>query len=128
MINMSTDIFQSRRNYNEDCRWWTRNENDMADESELVMKRVASGSFCAKEMSPIQLMEVNLGNSFRIDSTHTTIKSPDNLEGMKADDLVEYQGEIWIVDDIQKSKAKLQNTYYAADKNCSHFWYIALRK
>ena len=51
-----------------------------------------------------------------------------NLENIKADDLVEYQGELWRVDDIQKSKAKIQNTLYAYDRNCSHFWYLSLRK
>ena len=125
---MSVDIFQSRRNYNEFCRWWSRNESDDIEPNELAMKRVASGSFCAKEMSPIQLMNTNLGGTFRIDSTHTTIKSPDNLDGIKADDLVEYQGELWMVDDIQKSKARMQGTYYGNDRNCSHFWYISLRK
>lgn len=125
---MSFDLFQSRRNYNERCKWWSRNEDDEHESNELISKRVASGTFCAKEMSAIQLMNMNLGGSFRIDSTHTTIKSPDNLEGIKADDLVEYQGELWRVDDIQKSKARMQNTYYASDSKCSHFWYISLRK
>lgn len=126
---MATDIFQSRRNYNEYCRWWTRNENDdEIDESELKMNRTATGSFCAKEMSPIQLNAMNLGGVFRIDGTHTTIKSPDDLGNIKVDDYIEYQGEIWRVDDVQQTKAKLQNTYYADNKNCSHFWYIALRK
>ena len=125
---MSFDLFQSRRNYNEHCRWWSRNEDDEHESNELISKRVANGTFCAKEMSAIQLMNMNLGGSFRIDSTHTTIKSPDNLEGIKADDLVEYPGELWRVDDIQKSKARMQNTYYANDSKCSHFWYISLRK
>ena len=125
---MSIDIFQSRRNYNEICRWWSRNENDEYSTNELISKRIESGSFCAKEVSPIQLMNTSLSGVFRIDSTHTTIKSPDNLENIKADDLVEYQGELWRVDDIQKSKAKIQNTLYAYDRNCSHFWYLSLRK
>ena len=127
-VRMPIDIFQSRRNYNETCRWWSRIEEDENTSDELISKRVASGTFCAKEMSPMQLMNMNLDGVFRIDSTHTTIKSPDNLEGVKADDLVEYQGEMWRVDDIQKSKAKMQNTLYASDRNCSHFWYVSLRK
>lgn len=125
---MAIDIFQSRRNYNEPCKWWARNESDEHEPNELVSKRVPNGTFMAKEMSPMQLMNMNLGGAFRIDSTHTTIKSTDNLEEMKGDDLVEYQGELWRVDDIQKSKAKIQNTWYANDKHCSHFWYVSLRK
>lgn len=127
------DNFQSRRGYEESCRWWSRNENDDISADEIRFKRVASGSFDAREMTAEQLMNLNLGGVFRIDSTHVTIKTPDDLstlndDVMKGDVIVEYQGEIWMVDNVQKSKAKLQNTQYANDKDCSHFWYLELRK
>lgn len=125
---MSIDIFQSRRNYNEPCRWWSRNESDDNEPNELISKRVPTGTFMAKEMSPMQLMNMNLGGTFRIDSTHTTIKTTDDLEGIKSDDLIEYQNDLWRIDDVQKSKAKMQNTWYANDRHCSHYWYISLRK
>lgn len=125
---MGIDIFQSRRNFNERCRWWSRNEDDRYEPSDLISKRVASGQFWAKEMSAMQLMNTNLGNAFRIDSEHTTIKTPDDLDGIKADDIVEYQGDLWRVDDVQKTKARMQNTQYAEDRKCSHFWYISLRR
>ena len=125
---MSIDLFQSRRNYNELCRWWSRNEDDEYESNELVIKRVATGQFCAKEVNAEQLMKSNLAGVFRIDSSHVTIKSPDDLRDIKVDDLVEYQDEIWMVENVQKSKAKIQNTQYAGDKNCSHFWFLELRK
>lgn len=125
---MGFDLFQSRRNYNERCKWWSRNEAEENTPDELIMKRVPSGQFYAKEMNAEQLMKLNLGGVFRIDSTHVTIKSPDDLDNIKGDDIVLYQGEKWMVVSVQKTKAKLQQTEFAADKNCSHFWYIELRK
>lgn len=125
---MSIDIFQSRRNYNEPCRWWSRNEDEQYEESSLIMKRVPSGIFCAKEENPENLRNNVIAGSFMFDSSHTIIKTPDNIMGIKNNDLVEYQGECWIVANVQKSKAKMQNTQYANDRKCSHYWYLELRK
>lgn len=125
---MSIDIFQSRRDYNEPCKWWSRNETDDYESDEMIMKRVPTSIFWAKEISPEVMQDAIVGGSFRFDKTTVTIKSPDNLWGIKNDDLILYQGEKWIVDSVQKVKAKKQNSLFAADRNCSHYWYIELRK
>lgn len=125
---MSIDIFQSRRNYNELCRWWSRSEDDAYSDNTLIMKRVPTGTFMAKEVSPEQIQDVVIANSFMFEKNSITLKSPDNLIGIKCDDLVEYQDEMWIVSNVQKSKAKIQNTQYALSRNCSHYWYLELRK
>lgn len=127
---MSIDIFQSRRNYNEPCKWWSRNEDndDEYEDDDLIMKRVATGTFMAKEVAPEQIQDIVVANSFMFEKNMITIKSPDNLMGIKSKDLVEFQGEKWIVVNVQKSKAKIQNTQYAANRNCSHYWYLELRK
>ena len=130
---MPIDISQSRRDYNHLCRWWVRDERDQFTSDELVYKRTPSGGFWAKEVSPEQLRNNVIGGTFMFDSSHVTIKSPDNLfalqeETAKNECLVEYDGELWIVVSIQKSKHKRGNTMFASDKNCSHFWYIELRK
>lgn len=125
---MSFDLFQSRRNYNEPCRWWSRSEDDRYEDGELIMKRVPTGTFMAKEVAPEQLKDTVIAYSFMFEQGTITIKSPDNLMGIKSKDLVEFQGEKWIVVNVQKSKAKIQNTQYAANRNCSHYWYLELRK
>lgn len=125
---MSIDIFQSRRNYNEPCRWWSRNENDDYEDDDLIMKRVPTGTFMAKEVSPEQIQDTVVANTFMFEKNMITIKSPDNLFGIKSKDLIEFQGEKWIVVNVQKSKAKLQNTQYASNRYCSHFWFLELRK
>lgn len=125
---MSIDLYNSRSTYNEKCRWWHRDENDEIETDELVIKRIASGSFMAKEVSPRRTENIEVGGVFRFEKDNITIKSPDNLTGIASEDLVEFRGEMWRVVDVQKSKARNQNTYFAKEKNCSHYWYLELRK
>lgn len=125
---MGMDLFQSRRNYNEPCRWWTRREEDGYDSDEIIMQRVPSGKFDAKEVTAEQNQHNIIGDTFMVDRTSVTIKTPDDVYGLKDNDLVEYQGEKWLVQSVQKGKFRSQSTLFATDKNCSHFWYIELRK
>lgn len=125
---VGVDLFQSRRNYNERCRWWSRNEDDINIASDLIMKRIPTGYFMAKEISPERIEDVRLADSFLFQKNSIQIQSPDNLEDIKVNDLVEFQEEKWIVANVQKRKAKIQNTQYSSDRNCSHFWILELRK
>lgn len=125
---MSFDLFQSRANYNELCKWWSRNEKDAYDSDSLIMKRIPSGQFVAKEVTPQTWQDSGIGNDFQYDRSLVTIKSPDDLSNIKNKDLVEYQGSKWIVVSVQKSKSKMQNTLFAEDRHCSHYWYLELRK
>jgi hypothetical protein len=124
---MSFDLFQSRRNYNIPCKWWSRNDSDDFSSETLVMKRIPSGTFMAKEVSPEMERDNPIANSWLLQRSGTTIKTPDNIMGIKSQDLVFYEDELWIVVSVQKIKAKMQQTHFASDKNCSHYWYIELR-
>lgn len=125
---MPIDIYQSRATYHEKCRWWHRNENEDLDTDEMIMKRVPSGSFHAKEVAPIRTQNFNVGGALRFEKDLITIKSPDNLIDIESEDLVEFRGELWRVMSVQRSKARNQNTFFGSDKNCSHYWYLELRK
>lgn len=125
---MGFDLMQSRHNYNVCCQWWSRKQYADIEEDELVYNRVPSGHFYAKEVSAEANSNNAIAGVFMTEKTGVTIKSPDNLENIRSKDLVEYQGEKWIVVSVQKSKAKIQRTYFASDKNCSHYWYLELRK
>ena len=122
------DLAQSRRDYNEYCRFWTRNEDDKYEPDELVYKRIPSGSFWSKEVSPENTRNNVVGGTFMFDSTHITLKTPDNCEKLKSEDLVEFRDELWIVVSVQKSKARTGNRMFVKDQYCSHYWYIELRK
>ena len=125
---MPVDLFNSRATYNEKCRWWHRNENDEIDTDELVMKSIPSGSFLAKEVSPKRTQDIQVGGVFTFEKDTITIKSPDNLSDITTKDLVEFRGELWRVVTVQRSKARNQNTYFGRESNCSHYWYLELRK
>ena len=125
---MNIDIYQSRRLYNEICRWWSHDERDQFPSNEIVFKREPTGYFWAKEENAEQNRGNVVGGVFLLDSSRITIKSPDNLDKIQSEDLVEYRGELWIVVSVQKTKARIQQTMFANDKYCSHFWYVELRK
>ena len=125
---MGYDKNQSHSGYNELGRWWHRNENDEIDTDEIIIRRICSGSFWAKEVTPKRTEDTQVGGVFMFERDTITIKTPDNLEGMASKDLVEFRGEIWRVNNVQRSKARNQQTFFGKDKNCSHFWYLELRK
>ena len=125
---MAFDLFQSRRNYNEPCKWWSRNESDDYDEDVYVYKRIPTGTFFAKEVNAETDDNNIIGGIFMIDRDSVTIVSPDNLDGIKDRDWVEYQGNIWRVDSVQKRKARMQNSEFVSDRNVSHYWYLSLIK
>jgi len=122
------DKCQSHAGYNEKGRWWHRNENDEIETDELIMERVPSGSFWAKEVTPKRTENVQVGGVFVFEKDTITIKSPDNLSQIASEDLVEFRGEKWRVNNVQRSKAKNQYTFFGKDMNCSHYWYLELRK
>lgn len=123
------DIYNSRATYNEKCSWWSRNEtDDEIDLDELVMLRIPTGSFRAKEVSPLRKQDAQIGGVFEIEKHLITIKSPDNLSNISEKDLVKFRDEFWRVVSVQRSKARNQNTFFGKDKNCSHYWYLELSK
>ena len=122
------DLFQSRRNYNEPCKWWSRNESEDNSSDELIMKRIPTGTFMAKEITAENFQNTQIGNTFMFDRTNITIQTPDDVYGIKNNDLVLYQDEKWIVINVSKRKARMQQSQFASDRYCSHYWYIELRK
>lgn len=132
---MSFDLFQTRRNMNEECRWWTRNESDDIEEDELVYKRVPRGFFYAKEVNAEVQDDNVIGGVFMTDKTSVTIMSSDDLSDLYNDKqdirnrvLVEYQGEYWRADNVQKRKARIQNTEFGKSSEVSYYWYLSLIK
>ena len=132
---MSFDLFQSRRNQNEECRWWSRNESEEFEEDELIYKRVPRGYFYAKEVNPEVQDDNIIAGVFATDKTSVTIMSSDDLSDLYNENqnignrtLVEYQDKIWRVDSVQKRKARIQNTEFGKVEQASHYWYLSLIK
>ena len=127
---MGFDIVQSRNGYNERCKWWSRKQidNEEVFDNELVYKRIPDGMFMAKEVNAVTDVNNVLQGVVMVKRTNVTLKSADDLSGLSSEDIVEYDGEIWFVTSVQRSKARMQNTYFAKDRYCSHYWYLELRK
>lgn len=125
---MAIDLRQSRRTHHLFCRWWKRNEDDQYTPDELIYKRVPTGRFWAEEVSPVQDRDNIVGGVFNFDSMHVTLESPDDCSMLESKDLVEYQGEKWIVVSVQRSKARVNSTIFLKEKYCPHYWYIELRQ
>ena len=125
---MAYDKNQSHSTYNKVCYWWHRKEDDVNEPDEIITQRVASGSFYAKEVAPLRNQDIQIGGVFMFEKDAVTLKTPDNVIGLSSEDLVKWDGELWRVVTTQRSKARIQNTFFAKDKKCSHFWYIELRK
>jgi hypothetical protein len=132
---MGFDLFQSRRNQNEFCRWWSRNESSDYEEDVLIYKQIPSGSFYAKEISAEVQDDNIVAGVFFAEKNSITIMSSDDLtslfnskQDIRNKVLVEYQNEIWRVDNVQKRKARIQNSEFGRVNNISHYWYLSLIK
>ena len=90
---MGFDFTQNRRNCNEFCKWWSRNEGDENLADEIIMKRIPTGQFWAEEITGETVQNTQVGNTFMFDRFNVTIRSPDNILGIKNNDLVLYQEE-----------------------------------
>ena len=133
----------SRRDCHELCKWWSRNENDIlnvpsdvpinADEQvipddALIMKRPPNGTFWAKELTSEVYDNGTIGDSFMFDRSTVTIRTPDNVIGLKNNCIVEYQGEKWFVVSVQRKNIRNGMTEFAPENSVPHFFYIQLRR
>lgn len=60
----------------------------------------ASGVFYSKDIIPLTLVTQRIGNKVIGQRWEVTIETMDNLQGLEADDWVEYGGEFYRVDKI----------------------------
>ena len=125
---MLTITDNPRNSYNLKCKYWTRRKDEEDFSDELIMKRVADGMFFAKEVSPETLSDETIGDSFLFDKTTLTIKSPNNLEKLKNDDIITIEDEKWLVVRAQCTISRSQNSLFLKRNKHSRYWYIELRK
>lgn len=117
----------SRRDCHEFCSWWARNEGDEYTDDELIMKREPSGTFYAKEYSPEYYDNNMHAGAFMSDRTTVTIRTPDDITGIKQNCIVKYQGKKWIVVSVQRKNVRNGMTEFALEDDVPHFYYLQLR-
>ena len=105
------DIYASRRCNYEYCRFWVRDGDSSVPDSTLVHSKKPDGCFYATEENPESLQDSILSDSFMFDENFVVISSTDSVEGISAEDLVEYDGRVWIVQGVQKYKIKKRSEF-----------------
>ena len=119
MINLDN----SRRSYNIKCKWWN-SKVSWNDLQKLDFKEQATGIFYAREHQGASKTEQFDNDLIRIDMQNTTIETQDNINGLTHDCICEYNGQYWIVDNIQ---SKMINKRSEFDKRPAKISWISLR-
>lgn len=114
----------SRRTYNCRCRYWKVDDDNYKDLSKLLHKKKASGIFFAKESVETRKEETEDAGITEIDYQHATIESVDDLSDLAHKDLVEYLGQLWVVESIQFKIINKTTEFY---NRPIKIWWVNLR-
>lgn len=120
---MSINLNNSRRSYNIRCRWW-KSDIKWSDLQKLIHENKPAGIFYAREHQPSNKLENFDGDLVKIDIQNTVIETQDNVIGINHECLVEYDNQIWIVDNVQ---SKMQNKRSKYNIRPSRITWITLR-
>lgn len=116
------DLNTSRRTLHNKCRYWkvkTKNK----DKSEIVYEQKPDGMFYAKEISAFSKDNQIVGDVFMFNSKTITIMTTDKVD-INTNDVVEFNGNLWIVVNIQKRR-KLKQAQFL--KHTSEETYMQLK-
>ena len=105
MTDGCIDLFTSRRvSYNR-CYYYSQIRTEgIVERSEIVYKEKPTGSFCVREETD-EVDSVNeVVGSFRFDRKTITLKTYEDATKLQRDELVLYQGRIWLVSSVRRKK------------------------
>lgn len=91
------DIYRSRRGYNYKCTYWTRKENGIMDNEQLIHNNQPNGQFYAKIISSKAKDTNDIAGVFRVGTEGVTIETNDKVMNLDKDDLVKFNNQIWLV-------------------------------
>lgn len=123
MARGTADLFTSRRTTFEECKYWLRDIN--ADPNELVYKsRKYDGIFDAKISNPETFGTNVIGGVFMFDTKNLMIETYDDINDIKANDVVMFMNNFYIVTQIQKYPIR-KNTQFHNEQQ--YITYLSLR-
>ena len=94
--------FLSRRTYNNIAKWWSRSTFDgQIPLYKMAMSNAPSGTFHAKAISDYMFNRKNEGD-IRLSNSFVTIETPDDASLVRVDDVVQFQGILYRVDNVSK--------------------------
>lgn len=121
------DLWSSRRDCFKECTYWAQmNYEDIVPINEMVHESVPTGHFFAKEVNSYTTEVQVSTESFMAEKNNITIMTRDDVEGLKQNDLVEYEDELWRVENVQREFRHNQEQFLA--KRITTTTYIALRR
>lgn len=120
---MSINLNNSRRSYNIRCRWW-KIKLFSGNLQKLIHDNKPEGIFYAREHQPANNTRQFDSDLVKIDTQNTVIETQDNVIGIDTDYLVEYNGELWIIDSVQ---SQMQNKRSQYNVKPSRITWISLR-
>lgn len=122
----TVDLFHSRRTNYIECRYWVRDERkSIGDASKWIMENTESGRFYARELSPKYNQMNQAANVFAFDKNSITIETDDHIDNISRGCIVEYNGELWIVDIVQCKVHRKESEF---NKELDYKYTINLRR
>lgn len=119
------DLWASRRDRFEECRWWKRKEGSTIPPSDVVREASPSGYFFAREENPISARDDRMGSGFWIPGTDVTLSTGDDVGDLDHQDAVEYAGSVWNVVGVQRKKVIKSSQ---SSREPRYETYVSLRK
>lgn len=119
------DLYTSRREMFNRCEYYSQNEDeDIVDVNQIGYFDSPTGFFYAKEINAITVDNQVISEMFMAESISVVLFTYDDVDCLKRNDLVKYNGLIYRVDSIQIQPIKKQRQFR---KNPSKARYISLR-
>lgn len=102
------DIYRSIKGYNYRCYYWKRNENEITNNEELIHNKRPDGAFYSRIVSNQSKDKQDVAGVFRVENEQVQIETPDIVLDLKKDDLVQFDGDLWIVGRVNVEKIQKQ--------------------
>lgn len=120
------DLFHSRRANYDSCKYWIRDKRAQSGTpSQWVLYNQPNGSFYAKPVS-VKSTQMNVINGvWALDNNHITLETDDDVNDIDRGHVVEYDGELWIVESVQREIHRKESEFC---KHNDYRYFIALTK
>lgn len=120
---MGIDIYHSRRINFTKCLYYKRNES-INDLSKYVLLEKPEGHFYARLYSPNSRQNQDIANTFRFSENSLTLVTEDDVDELKENNIVLYNGKAYVVMGVQR-ELHLKESQYSGEHYTT---YISLRK
>ena len=121
------DLYTSRRDKFLECKFWSQDKNPYHDisDAEIVYNISPSGTFYAKELNPYTISNQVIAESFMLESKSVSLFTEDGVDELRENDIVEFDDEVYRVDEIQVVPYKKQRQFLRGRFSCGYI--ISLR-